>query len=201
MTLNNKTKDNIIKESVKLVQKNGYTSTSIQEIIKKSKAPQGSMYYYFPKGKDEIIIAAIDKIDAEFHKKFKKGLDTDCTNLEDVLRLIVNLFKKKEKVYGTPSFRMTLLALETIGQAKDVAKKCAKVLESWKHDLAKAIEKTGLNKDTSVEVSKWFFTTIQGAICASVIEDNTSYMLATDRAIDLITSLNEDQIKIVFKKE
>lgn len=197
MTLNNKTSENIIKETMKLVQKKGYAGTSIAEIIKKSKSPKGSMYYYFPKGKDDIIVSSLDRIDVEFRKKFKTA-SSACNSLEDVLSGLMNLFKNKEKVYGTPSFRMTLLALETIGQAPVVAEKCKSILMSWKELLANEIAAYGFEEEISKRLAEWFFTILQGAVCASVVEHDTRFMIVTEQSIKMISKLDKETIKTIF---
>lgn len=197
MTLNNKTSENIIKETMKLVQKKGYAGTSIAEIIKKSKSPKGSMYYYFPKGKDDIIVSSLDRIDVEFRKKFKTA-SSACNSLEDVLSGLMNLFKNKEKVYGTPSFRMTLLALETIGQAPVVAEKCKSILMSWKELLANEIAVYGFEEEISKKLAEWFFTILQGAVCASVVEHDTRFMIVTEQSIKMISKLDKETIKTIF---
>ena len=43
MTLNNKVKENIILTTVQNVWTKGYSLTSVQDIIKKAKAPKGSV--------------------------------------------------------------------------------------------------------------------------------------------------------------
>ncbi|MDO4814476.1 MAG: TetR/AcrR family transcriptional regulator [Gemella sp.] len=201
MTLNNKTKDNIIKAAVHLVQKKGYSETSIQEIVKKSKAPQGSIYYYFPKGKDEIICAAIDKIREEFEKKFARE-SKKCTEPEQVLRLMVDLLEKKEGKYGTPSFRLTLLALETMGQAKVVADKTADALRFWKTVFAKELEKVGVNPKYSLGISVWFCTTIQGAVCSAAVKDDTNFSKIMEQAIQLVVLANQtNQLDAIFAQK
>lgn len=197
MTLNNKSRENIIRETVKLVQKNGYTRTSIQDIIKKSKAPKGSMYYYFPKGKDDMIVSSLDKIDAEFQKKFKNSV-ASCESLECTLTVLIDLFKYKEKIYGTPSFRMTLLALETIGQAPVVAEKCSSILIGWKKILAESIENVGVDAEVSAKISEWFFTTVQGAVCAAVIQEDTLLMRVADQSIKLVSNMDAEALKVMF---
>lgn len=197
MTLNNKSKENIIAESTKLIQKYGYAETSIQDIIKKSKSPKGSLYYYFPKGKDDIVLSALDNIDLEFSKKFKSSV-AKCTELEEVLEKILDLFKYKERVYGTPSFRLTLLALETIGQAPEVYNKCGEIIKSWKTQLSYKLEDIGYEYNLSNKITEWFFTTLQGAVCASVIHDSITNMQIVDQAIKLIKSKTPEELETIF---
>lgn len=198
MTLNNKTKEIIVRETTKLIQKNGYSGTSIQDIIKTSKAPKGSMYYYFPKGKDDIIISSLEVIDADYKKQFKVSV-ANSQKLEDILLAIVRLFKSQEKSHGTPSFRLTLLALETIGLAPAVAEKCSKMLLDWKQMVSEAIEELGINCKTSEQISEWFFTTIQGSICASIIyQNNEYYMGVAERSIKLIANSDHETLTKMF---
>lgn len=197
MTLNNKSKDNIIKETVKLIQKKGYAGTSIQEIIKKSKAPKGSMYYYFPAGKDAMILAGVEQINQEFQKKFKNSI-LPLNNLSDILNALITMFNSKIRIYGTPSFRMTLLALETIGEAPEVAKKCCDVLTDWKKITTRAIISLGINEKASINICDWFFTTLQGAISASVIYDDITFMNITNQSIKLIKDLSKEELESMF---
>lgn len=197
MTLNNKSKENIIKHSTKLIQMYGYNDTSIQDIIEKSKAPKGSLYYYFPKGKDDIIISALDKIDLEFTKKFKLATKK-CSNMECVLIALLDLFKNKEKNYGTPSFRMTLLALETIGQAPEVYEKCGNIILNWKKQLSYELIEVGCEEELSIKISEWIFAAIQGAICASVIHGDNEKMMLGEQSIKLLTSIPNEKLKEIF---
>ena len=48
----------IVDAAVALFRKQGYAATGLNEIVEASGAPKGSLYYYFPKGKASIAVAA-----------------------------------------------------------------------------------------------------------------------------------------------
>ncbi len=48
------TRDQIIQATRDLLEKQGYHATGMNEIVQESGAPKGSIYYYFPDGKDGI---------------------------------------------------------------------------------------------------------------------------------------------------
>ena len=112
MTLNNKVKENIILTTVQNVWTKGYSLTSVQDIIKKAKAPKGSVYYYFPKGKDEIYLEALDKINSNVKKEFKT-ISPKLGTLEEYLTAVFDLFISKGKACKRSGFSLTLLAMET----------------------------------------------------------------------------------------
>jgi hypothetical protein len=45
------TRDQIIQAACTLLEKQGYPATGLNEIVRESGAPKGSLYYYFPDGK------------------------------------------------------------------------------------------------------------------------------------------------------
>src|SRR5256885_8806988 len=49
----------IVRAAAALFRRNGYSATGINEIAELSGAPKGSLYHYFPGGKDQIAEAAV----------------------------------------------------------------------------------------------------------------------------------------------
>jgi len=54
-----KHRDTIVDASIALFRKNGYAATGLNDIVEASRAPKGSLYHYFPRGKASIAEAAV----------------------------------------------------------------------------------------------------------------------------------------------
>jgi TetR/AcrR family transcriptional repressor of lmrAB and yxaGH operons len=50
---------NILLAMATLIEKQGYHATGLNDIIALSGSPKGSVYYYFPEGKEQIGIEAV----------------------------------------------------------------------------------------------------------------------------------------------
>lgn len=50
----NQTKTLIIEATAILLEQQGYHATGLNQIVAESGAPKGSLYYYFPNGKEQI---------------------------------------------------------------------------------------------------------------------------------------------------
>ena len=57
-------KDNLIRTAMRLFRRQGYASTGLQQIVAESGAPKGSLYHYFPAGKEALGEAAVIDGDA-----------------------------------------------------------------------------------------------------------------------------------------
>lgn len=55
-----KSKDVLIETASRLFKVRGYCGVGLNDIIEESGIPKGSLYYYFPEGKEQLAIAAID---------------------------------------------------------------------------------------------------------------------------------------------
>jgi AcrR family transcriptional regulator len=53
------TKDRIIETSAELFRRQGYSATGVKQIVTAAEAPFGSLYHFFPGGKEELGAAAV----------------------------------------------------------------------------------------------------------------------------------------------
>ena len=56
-----KHRDAIVSAAAELFQRHGFSATGMNQIVERSGAPKGSLYHYFPEGKDAIGEAAIKR--------------------------------------------------------------------------------------------------------------------------------------------
>ena len=55
-----KHKENLVRTTMRLFRRQGYASTGLQQVLAESGAPKGSLYHYFPNGKESLGEAAVD---------------------------------------------------------------------------------------------------------------------------------------------
>jgi len=53
------TKDRMIEAAITLMRRSGFSGAGINEIVKESGAPKGSIYHFFPEGKRQIVNEAL----------------------------------------------------------------------------------------------------------------------------------------------
>lgn len=61
------------------MQHQGYENAPIKQIVRDAEATLGSLYHFFPGGKQELAVAAIRFGDQEFAELLRSGLDSART--------------------------------------------------------------------------------------------------------------------------
>ncbi|UUZ80779.1 TetR/AcrR family transcriptional regulator [Paenibacillus sp. P26] len=52
-------RERLIQATSNLIELQGYHATGLNQIIKEGGAPKGSLYYYFPNGKEELVAESV----------------------------------------------------------------------------------------------------------------------------------------------
>jgi TetR/AcrR family transcriptional regulator, lmrAB and yxaGH operons repressor len=73
-TKGERTKKKLVDATAVLLRKQGYHATGLSAIIDESGAPRGSVYFYFPGGKDELAVAAIAQAGVEWRARLEAAI-------------------------------------------------------------------------------------------------------------------------------
>lgn len=65
------TRDRMISSTVALMQEQGANAITVDAVLAHSGAPRGSVYYHFPGGRDEMILAAVNRAGDDISAKLE----------------------------------------------------------------------------------------------------------------------------------
>lgn len=186
--MNSKTnsKEKIILTASKLFQIKGYNATGLNEILKESGAPKGSLYYYFPNGKEELALAAIKLSSEAITNRLKITLNEHKDPIEAIQRLIQNIVKDLEKGNKLLDMSISLIALETYLSNDPLRKACCESFASLENTYTQKLIESGVSKDTAKELGKFIQISVEGAITVSVTENNPSALFTVSNQIEIL---------------
>ena len=117
------TRDRILDATVRLLRRQGYTATGIKQIVAEADAPLGSMYHYFPGGKEQIGAEALVRAGERTRRTIAQA--ADAPDLPAVINnfFVYNAERLRDSDYaqGCP---IATVALETASDNERIRKVC-----------------------------------------------------------------------------
>ena len=169
-------RDKIIETTSHLMERQGYYGTGLNQIIEESGSPKGSLYYYFPDGKDQITEEALRKTGREILANIEGVLaqfDSAADGLDALLAAIAGRIEETDFEAGGP---LTTVALETAASNERLRKVCDEIYTSWKLAFAAKLESDGVEPAGADAISDVILSSIEGAVVLSRTRRDTTPM-------------------------
>jgi TetR/AcrR family transcriptional regulator, lmrAB and yxaGH operons repressor len=175
----NTTQSQIIATTCELLEQQGFHATGLNQIVNISGAPKGSLYYYFPGGKDEIAEAAIAWAGRTVAARIRTHLSGDA-DVAAALRRFVLLIADQVEASGFRSGGpLMTVAMETATTNERLNLACRQAYGL----LLAAFEETLLACGWSGEQAQALATMINAAIEGGVILSRTQHSAAPLRIV------------------
>ncbi len=174
------TKEEILKNAIKLFKQKGYHNTSMANIAKASGLIKGSIYHHF-KSKDEIGLEALKSIHIYFNENIYSIVNKDNLTAKEKL----NLFVKRIDEYFINSKGGCLfgnLALELPNEENLFKDEMKSYFTSWENSLSKILENK-YSKNEAKRLAKEYIALTQGAIMMMNLYNTQSEYLNVGKKI------------------
>lgn len=160
--------EKIIAAASELFQLKGYTATGLNEILRESGAPKGSLYYYFPSGKEELALAAVDLAATTMQARVSEGLKSDEDPMRAISRVIQDMIIALKNDGKLQTMSLSMLALETCQTSDSLREACAKSFEKMADVYAQKLSESGFSHEQATELGTVIQSMIEGAITLSL---------------------------------
>jgi AcrR family transcriptional regulator len=176
------TRDRIIEASAQLFRRQGYAGTGVKRIADTAGAPFGSLYHFFPGGKEELADAVIRRSGVFYAQLFEAILDGS----PDVVTGLANFFRGAAETLRATDYAdacpIAVVALEVASTNEPLRKATADVFESWIASLASRLARAGVADARARELAIEALAAIEGAFILSRAARNTVPVEVAGRA-------------------
>ena len=107
------TRDHLVSTTCDLLETQGYHATGLNQILKESGAPKGSLYYHFPEGKEGLTAEAIERSGHLVAERIRLNLAGDADAAEAVPAFIRRIAEAVERSGYRAGGPLQTVALET----------------------------------------------------------------------------------------
>jgi len=158
------TRERLVKVAGELFQARGYQAVGLNEICAAGELPKGSVYYHFPKGKEEIAVAVIQTSQLEIGRAIEQAAAVS-KDLEQFVALVGGSFAENLHASDfTKGCPITTINLEMAASSKPIRLACASAFTHWIDLTALALKKMDVSASEADQAAEFLFSTIEGAL-------------------------------------
>lgn len=153
-----------IATTAKLLRRRGYAATGLNEIVARSGAPKGSLYFHFPGGKEELAVAAIEQGGARLRVAIAELLGSSEVLGEALGRVVDALAFGLEASGFRDGCPIATVALEQAGDSAVLRDTAAGAFSSWLELLEARLATDGLDERAARRRALLVLSALEGAL-------------------------------------
>ena len=158
------TRDLIIETARDLLETQGFHATGLNQIVKESGAPKGSLYHYFPDGKDAIAEAPIARAARTVAERIAASLATS-DNPADAVRRFVSLVADRVEASGYRSGGpLMTVAMETATTNARLNYACREAYSLLQGAFEAKLVQAGFSEVQARQLATFITASIEGGI-------------------------------------
>ena len=177
------TRDRIVVAASRLIQRQGYVGTGIKQIAQEASATLGSVYHFFPGGKEAVGVAALGHGTEEFTTLLRAALDSEDDPADAVMAAAQHLATALSASGWTDGCPVTAAALETLGGDSGIQRACAEAFASWEQIVHDKLVDGGFPADDARELATTVISTLEGAEVTAQVRRSEEPLLTAGRQL------------------
>ena len=184
-------KAKMVAATASLLRQQGYHGTGLNQILKESGAPKGSLYFHFPGGKEQLTCAALELAGRAWQDRLDPVIEA-APDAAAAVRAVCHALGQELSTSGYVSgCPIATVALEAATASEAVRNTCAAQYAAWQQLIAEPLIATGTEPTLADELAQFVLSTIEGALVLSRVSQSTRPL---DVAGKMLEKLLADQL-------
>lgn len=163
----NNNREQILLSTCDLLENQGFHATGLNEIVKASGAPKGSIYYYFPEGKEAIVAEAVRFAGQRTVERVRAHL----SSIEDPAEAFQSLLETIAHHVEASGFRaggpITIVASESATTNERINQACQGAYNELREAFADRLRAGGIEETRAMALAWTISAASEGAIILS----------------------------------
>jgi TetR/AcrR family transcriptional repressor of lmrAB and yxaGH operons len=159
------------------LRRRGYAASGLLDVVARSGAPKGSLYFHFPGGKEELAVAAMERSAAQLGEGMARILDSSDDVDEAIGRLIEALAAGLAESQFADGCPIATVALETAGESEPLRMAARAAFDSWLEILAARLRAGGLDGALAERRALLVLAAIEGGLILARVRRDVAPLL------------------------
>ncbi|NKB82075.1 MAG: TetR family transcriptional regulator [Nitrospirales bacterium] len=161
-------RDDVIPQLAEVFREHGFEGTTLTIISKKTGLGKGSLYHFFPGGKEEMAEAVLTHIDQWFQNQIFDPLTNAESPIDGLTEMLNNV-----ATYFESGQRVCIVGMFALGETRDRFRvQIQAFFDDWRNVLVKTLRRAGLSKRCADDLAIEILVAIQGGLVLTRAADN-----------------------------
>jgi AcrR family transcriptional regulator len=157
------TRERILQTSAELFRRQGFAGTGVKQIVAEASAPFGSIYHFFPGGKEQLGEEVIRSSGALYGQLIDLFYTPDADPVaatRDFFAAAAETLRQTDYADACP---IATVALEVSSTSEPMREACAEVFEDWTATMAARLAASGLTPGGARALALSLICSLEGA--------------------------------------
>ncbi len=172
---------------MRLFRRQGYASTGLQQILSESEVPKGSLYHYFPGGKEalgEAAVALAGELVTNLLRELAARHEGDAPGfVAAYCSTMAGWMEESGFQSGCP---IATTMLETVPQSPAMTAAGERVLDTWCEVIGAVFHSAGVPAGQCRERAELLIAAVEGALLVARIRRSAAPIVNVARALDWV---------------
>jgi TetR/AcrR family transcriptional regulator, lmrAB and yxaGH operons repressor len=150
--------------AAKLFRQQGYHGTALQDILAAAGSPRGSLYFHFPKGKEEIGEAALALAAEAVRQGIARAAEASDNAETFLVRVVRGMAAELERSDYKEGCPVATTALETAAQSEVLGAATRDAFRKWELEIERGLERFGMRTADADLVATLVLSQLEGAL-------------------------------------
>ena len=187
------TRERIVESSAELFRAQGYAATGVKQIVTAAQAPFGSLYHFFPGGKEELGAEAVRRSGALYAQLIPAVFDPAPDVVSGVHHFFNGAAEHLRETDYEDACPIAPVALEVSSISETMRAACAEVFESWIAAGVERFERAGIDPAAARELTIAMLAALEGAfVLARALRTTEPLRIAGEHTVAAVqTAIDE----------
>jgi len=147
-----------------LFRQQGYHGTALHDILAAGGSPRGSLYFHFPKGKEQIGEAALGLAAEAVRQGIARAAEASDNAEGFLVRIVRGMAADLERSDYREGCPIATTALETAAQSETLGAATRNAFQKWELEIKRALFRFGLTSGDADLLATLVLSQLEGAL-------------------------------------
>lgn len=177
------TRERLLRAGERLFRTQGYAGTGLKELTQAAEAPWGSLYHFFPGGKEQLGVEVVRYGGA----LYRAGIAAAFARIADPAEAAERLFLNEASVLTRSDYRdgcpIASVTLDIASISEELRAACAEAFAGWLEAIADGLRAAGAPDEAAKALAGFILATLEGCIVLARAAKNPAVLLQSARFV------------------